>query len=123
MNIDIINGGDIKIAVITSDNIIINNTQDALDIMANSTYQGAYKIIVYQKNIHPDFFDLKTGLAGDILQKFSTYRVQLAIVGDFSIYLSKSLKDFIFESNKMGHINFVDSLTTAKEILSRSKHI
>ncbi|MCK7528774.1 MAG: DUF4180 domain-containing protein [Ignavibacteriales bacterium] len=30
-----------------------------------------------------DFFDLKTGIAGEILQKFSTYNVRLAILGDF----------------------------------------
>jgi hypothetical protein len=32
---------------------------------------------------------LKTGLAGEILQKFSTYNMRLGIVGDFSAYTSK----------------------------------
>ena len=39
-------------------------------------------------------------MAGEILQKFSNYRVRLAIVGDFTPYSSKSIKDFIYESNK-----------------------
>jgi hypothetical protein len=52
-------------------------------------------------------------MAGEILQKFSTYRVQLTIVGDFSMYNSKSLKDFIFESNKGNQINFISSTTEA----------
>ena len=71
-----------------------------------------------EKNITPDFFDLKNGIAGEILQKFSTYRVRLAIVGDFSKYTSKSLNDFIFESNKGKHINFVTSTIEAIKILS-----
>ena len=35
--------------------------------------------------------------------------IQLAIVGDFSKFTSKSLKDFIFESNKGKFINFIAS--------------
>jgi len=60
---------------------------------------------------------LKTGLAGEILQKFSNYYVELAIVGDFSKYSSKNLQDFIYESNKVGRINFVSSVEEAKEAL------
>ncbi|MDO4771844.1 DUF4180 domain-containing protein, partial [Porphyromonas sp.] len=61
----------------------------------------------------PDFFDLKTKIAGDILQKFSQYQMPLVIVGDFSKYKSKSLNDFIFECNKGKQINFVRDLGSA----------
>jgi hypothetical protein len=117
MKIEISQINGVNIAEIVSEDILIKETQDALDIMANSNYQGSWKIIIHEKNIIPDFFDLKTGIAGDILQKFSTYHVKLAIVGDFSKYSSKSLKDFIFESNKFGHINFVSSIKEAQEKL------
>ncbi|KOY86796.1 alpha/beta hydrolase [bacterium 336/3] len=99
-----------KIAEIVSESMIIATTEDGLDVLASLYFQGFDKIIIHQNNITPDFFDLKTGIAGEILQKFSNYRVQLAIIGDFSQYISKSLKDFIFESNKQGHIIFVESL-------------
>jgi hypothetical protein len=52
---------------------------------------------------------LKNGLAGEVLQKFSNYRVRLVILGDFSQFDSKSLKDFIRESNKGKLINFLQS--------------
>jgi hypothetical protein len=52
-------------------------------------------------------------LAGDILQKFSNYRVKLAIVGDFIKYQNKSLQDFIRESNKGNTIFFVDNVESA----------
>jgi hypothetical protein len=113
MEISFIEVNEIKIAEILSDTMLINKTQDALDIMADCNYQGSYKIILHEKNIIADFFDLKTGIAGNILQKFSTYNVQLAIVGDFTKYKSKSLNDFIFESNKLGRINFVHSTEEA----------
>ena len=48
-----------------------------------------------KKNITSEFFDLKQN-GGEILQKFSNYRIGLAIIGDFSKHESKSMKDFIF---------------------------
>ena len=119
MEIKITEINGVAIAEIISDSIIINETQDALDIMAESNYMGSWKIIMHEKNIIAGFFDLKTGLAGEILQKFSTYNVQLAIVGDFTKYSGKSLKDFIYESNKYGRINFVNSVDEAKARLAK----
>jgi hypothetical protein len=107
-----------KTAILISDEMIMNNAQDAVDIMANCSYMGADQIIVSEKNITPDFFDLRTGVAGEILQKFSNYHVRLAIVGDFSKYTKKSIRDFIFESNKLRQVNFVASSEEAIEILS-----
>lgn len=108
---------DVKIAEVISDRIVIANAQDGLDLLGNLYYQDFDKIIVHEKNITPAFFDLKTGIAGDILQKFSNYRVRLAIVGDFN-YQSKSLNDFMLESNKGSHIHFVGSKWQAIEKLS-----
>ena len=119
MRINISDVGGIQIAEVISDKILFNTSQDALDIIANCGYQGAEGIILNEFNLNPDFFDLKTGLAGEILQKFSTYDARLAIIGDFSKYESKSLRDFIYESNKIRRINFVSSMEAARDVLSR----
>jgi hypothetical protein len=108
-----------KTAILISDEMIMNNAQDAVDIMANCSYMGADQIIVSEKTITPDFFDLRTGVAGEILQKFSNYHVRLVIVGDFSKYTKKSIRDFIFESNKRGEVNFVVSMDEARSIMGR----
>ena len=83
MRTEIIPAKGSNIAEITADEILIRTTQDALDLMVNCVYNGADRIILHEKNIAPEFFDLKTRLAGDILQKFSNYRARLAIVGHF----------------------------------------
>lgn len=114
MNIEIIQHQGYEIAEITGTGVLIHNAQDALEILINCAYQGASKIILHASQLLPDFFDLKTGIAGEILQKVSTYQLQVAIVGDFSQYTSKSLRDFIFESNKMGRVNFVASVEEAR---------
>ncbi|WP_228377070.1 DUF4180 domain-containing protein [Chryseobacterium sp. FH2] len=91
--------------------MVINSVQDSLDLLGNIYYQGFDKVILYDKNILPEFFDLKTKIAGELLQKFSNYRLQLIIIGDFSKYQSRSLKDFIFESNKTQLVNFVTHIS------------
>jgi len=108
-----------KIAEVKSAGIVIGQTQDALDLMANADYLGARKIMIREEHLDPAFFDLKTGIAGEILQKFTNYRVQLAIIGDFSKFPGKSIRDFIFESNRYGRINFVSSREEAIERLTK----
>jgi hypothetical protein len=110
---------NIKIAKIISDEIIIQSAEDGLDLMGNIYYQGFDTLILHEKNIAPEFFDLKTKMAGDILQKFSNYRIGLTITGDFDKYESKSLKDFIFESNKTKQVNFVHTLEDALNNFSK----
>jgi len=119
MEIEIIEFKGERVTVLKSHGVLIRETQDALDLMADSSFQDSRKIIIKEQHLIPDFFDLKSGIAGEILQKFSTYNVQLAIIGDFAKYSSKSLRDFILESNKYGRINFVSSLEEAKERLTK----
>lgn len=102
--------GEEVIAEIISDKIELSKAQDALDLMGRCFPLGVKKIIIYQQNIIPEFFDLKTGIAGEILQKFVNYYFKIIIVGDYSRYTSNTLRDFIYESNKQGEINFVSSL-------------
>lgn len=108
---------DVKIAEVSSPEIIINNAEDGLDLMGNLYYQGFERIIIYEKNITQAFFDLKNGLAGEILQKFSNYRIRLIIVGDFN-YTSQSIKDFIYESNNGKQVNFLPSVEIALQRLA-----
>ena len=117
MKIEILKINNYTVAEVQSEEIIINEMQDALDLMADCNYQGADTIMLQEKNLVPEFFNLKTRIAGEILQKFSTYRARLIIIGDFSKYESKSLRDFIFESNKVGRIIFASSKSEALERL------
>jgi hypothetical protein len=93
--------------------------QSALDFLVTVQYETGYNRIVLNKmSISEDFFHLKTKLAGEILQKFINYGVKLAIIGDFSVYTSKSLKAFIYECNKRKDIFFLPDEKQAIEKLS-----
>ena len=110
MTIKIHNTGNSNVAEIISEEVVIHTVEDALNLLGNLYYENVDKIFIHEKNITPDFFDLKTKIAGEILQKFSNYRTQLAIIGDFSKYTSKSLQDFIFESNNRKQIIFAPTV-------------
>lgn len=105
------------LALLANSSFTINSPQDALELLMNCQYSGTNRIILTEDHLTSDFFDLKTGMAGEILQKFSTYDGYLAIIGDYTKFTSKSLKDFIYESNRMRRINFVASQEDAIKAL------
>jgi hypothetical protein len=119
MMIKIHEKGNSKIAEVQANEVIIRRVQDALDLMVDPALAGAKKIIVRQENLAPDFYNLPSGLAGEIMQKFVNYQIQLAIVGDFGQVNSASLKALIYESNRSGQIFFQPTLADAIAALSR----
>ena len=104
---------DTIIAELSDEKYVISKTQDALDLFGELIPYNCTKIVIHESNLHPDFFILRTGIAGDILQKFSNYRIKVAFVGDFTKFTSKSMQDFIRESNKGKSIFFLENLDTA----------
>ncbi|MFS0673584.1 DUF4180 domain-containing protein [Ornithinibacillus sp. 179-J 7C1 HS] len=111
------NGHNITIA--NTDTIVLSDEQSALDfIMTISSETNSNRIALFKDAISEDFFKLSTGIAGEILQKFINYNIKFAIIGDFSSYTSKPLKDFIYECNQGNHIFFVSSEQEAIDKLS-----
>ena len=104
-----------SIAEFRADNITLSTTQQFLQMIMDSSAEG---VIVHKENMDESFFDLRSGLAGEMLQKVVNYRLRLAIVGDFSGYESKSLKAFIYESNRSNTIVFVGTVEEALKRLS-----
>jgi len=51
---------------------------DIADALSAGMKEGG--LLLDERQLSKDFFDLRTGLAGEVLQKFTNYRVRLAIV-------------------------------------------
>lgn len=101
---------NIQLAELISDEILIATAETGAQLIADLYYQGFDQIIIQSAHLTPAFFELKSGLAGEFLQKCSNFRVSLAIVGNFTEVASQSLRDFIYESNKGKLVNFVSSV-------------
>lgn len=66
-------------------------------------------IVVPVSRLAPGFLDLSTLIAGEVFQKMEQYGRRLAIQGDIAaeVAASKSLNDFVYETNRRGHHLFV----------------
>lgn len=110
MEIRRVRSGDIDIAEITGDGVLVASAGDALQVMVDA---GCDRVILHAENLSPDFFRLATGLAGDIMQKFVNYGVRLAIVGGVAGRASESLRALVRESRRGGPVVFTDTLEDA----------
>jgi len=90
--------------------------RDATDLISAAWSHKAKAMVIPVERLSEDFFRLKTRIAGEFLQKFATYGMRIAIMGDISRQVgdSEALRDFVYECNRGPNICFVangDELT------------
>lgn len=88
----------------------VRSGADLLEVLMNSPSDT---VALKAGDLDETFFELRTGVAGDMLQKVSNYRKRLIILGDFAEVESRSLRDFIHESNQRGQVIFTETLESA----------
>lgn len=93
----------------------IKSGQDILDIYGSMYPLG--KLLIYQRNLNPDFFDLSTGLAGDILQKLVNYHIQTAFVIEYDSIKSERFKELMYETSTNNEYRFFESSDNARKWL------
>ncbi len=92
---------------------------DVMELLGNSFDQGG--LLVFEKDLGESFFDLSTGIAGELFQKFTNYNQKLAIVvADLSIY-SDRLQELALEHSKHSHIRFVTTAKSGREWLNQQE--
>ncbi|MFF7445361.1 MULTISPECIES: DUF4180 domain-containing protein [unclassified Streptomyces] len=84
----------------------LDGERAALDLIGDAMGLGAELVAVPAERVDEEFFRLRSGVAGAVMQKFVNYRVRLAVVGDVSRHVegSDALRDFVHETNQGGHI-------------------
>jgi hypothetical protein len=89
----------------------ISSGQDALDVVGAALGRADVAAVPVGR-LDERFFVLRSGLAGEVLQKFVNYGVRLAIVGDISAHVAAStaLRDLVSESNRGRQVWFVADL-------------
>lgn len=71
------------------------------------------------RRLADEFFTLRTGVAGELVQKFVNYRLPVVVVGDISAHVARSiaLRDFVTESNRGRQLWFVETMAELEERL------
>jgi hypothetical protein len=110
-----------QILVCAPDGEKLKSEREAVDLIGEALQQGASVILVPVERLEDDFFQLKTGLAGHIVQKFVTYRRRLVILGDISGHVaqSRAFRDFVSEANRGMQVWFLPDLQELNERLKR----
>ena len=98
----------------------IASDRDAADLVGETLGHEARLVVIPLARLSPGFLDLKTGLAGAVLQKFVNYRRQVVILGDISAAVAGSgpLRDFVRESNRGRTVWFVPDLAALEAKLA-----
>lgn len=98
----------------------VRGAQDAVDLIGEARSHRADLVVIPAQRLGDDFFRLRTGIAGEVIQKFVTYGVRLAILGDISRALndSSALRDFVREANEGTHCWFVSNTEELEKLLA-----
>lgn len=73
--------------------------QDAMDLITVCFENNIKFLLIHGDRISDSFLNLKTGLAGFVLQKFMAYGIKIAVILDESRTKGR-FKEFLVESNK-----------------------
>ncbi|MFJ8438581.1 DUF4180 domain-containing protein [Kitasatospora griseola] len=104
--------GGVQVLVCAAEGEPVAGEQDAVDLLGNAYYLGASWVAVPVERFGAEFFRLRSGVAGGVVQKFAQYRMGLAVVGDVAPHVERSdaLRDFVRESNRGLQLWFVADL-------------
>ena len=72
----------------------------ALELVGLSWEHGTGLFLVDSALLPREFFDLRSGLAGDLTQKFSNYRLQVAAVIPPAAAPGERFREFMAETNR-----------------------
>ncbi len=99
----------------------IATERDAADLIGEALSVSASVVVIPAVRLADNFFQLRTRIAGEIVQKLVNYRLRLAIVGDIShhVQASTALRDFVYECNQGSQIWFVSDLEALEERLTQ----
>jgi Domain of unknown function (DUF4180) len=101
-----------KILVASDSGISIRSFDDISDAIAACL--GAEGIIFTEGDLAQEFFDLRSGLAGELFQKFTNYKLRVAIVLPDPEAYGERISELAYEHKSHNMIRFVRSKAEAE---------
>ncbi len=104
-----------RVVIASEVNLSIRSIRDVPD--AVGAVFGADGLLLTESELSPEFFDLRSGIAGELFQKFTNYKIHLAIVVQNLEIYGERFGELAFEHRNHKLIRFFDSIETAKSWL------
>lgn len=117
MNYKVIEKDDKRYIEFASSEVQIRSEKDAIDIISACFENDVCLIMLHSEALDDDFFKLRTGVAGAILQKFVNYRFKVALVVSDDEKIKGKFKELLAETNKGNDYRVFNSKTDAEKWL------
>ena len=96
----------------------LGGAKDAMEIISLCAEHDCGLVLLHAGALKPEFFQLKTGAAGDMLQKFVNYRVRTALLlEEGAPALSARFRELMGEANKGSQYRFFTQRDAAEKWL------
>lgn len=119
---DLLTAHGVAVLVRGADGRKLSGADTALELIGDAMGCQAEVVAVPVERVADTFFALRSGVAGEVVQKFVNYRIRLVIVGDISSRVADSdaLRDFVREANRGNQVWFVTDRAELEERLTRA---
>jgi hypothetical protein len=78
----------------------IVTTGDALGLVSAGFEHDATRILIEDRHLPPEFFQLRSGFAGEFVQKLVNYQLQLAVVFSDAAKHGERFAEFVGEARR-----------------------
>ena len=116
MSYQVIEKGKMKYIRLNHSGNLIRNEADALGLLSVCMENETNLLLIPGERLSDDFFQLSTGIAGAILQKFVLYGIKLAVVLDKDIGNGR-FRELLIESNRGNSFRLYSSMVEAESWL------
>jgi hypothetical protein len=112
-----------RVMILPAQGPALATADEMVDLIGDAMFGGVAWMVLPQERLGDDFFWLRTGIAGEVAQKFVNYRVGLVVLGDITRFTeaSPSLRDFVRETNAGRQLWFVRDRAELDARLGRSQ--
>lgn len=117
MNYKISVNGTKKYVELISAQPPLSTEQDAVDLVALCIENETNLLMLHTQALADDFFNLRTRIAGNMLQKFVNYHVKTAAVIPKELVGKGKFKEMVAESNKGNHFRVFEGREDAESWL------
>ncbi len=106
--------GDVEFIDLTESQSKINLESDLNELLSLCYYHNSNNILLSEKNLSDEFFNLRSGLAGAAMQKFANYQVKVAILLPSKAQHSERFRELMYEMSRSNHFRFYDNQEEAE---------
>ena len=118
MNYKVVNFGLQKYIQCIPGETSLANERDAVDLVAACGENGTHRLMVFAENLSADFYRLNSGVAGNILLKFSNYHIRVAAVLTPELVNQGRFREVVIETNRGNQFRVFYELTEAEKWLT-----